>query len=80
MELTPRQEEIKARFTAARGFWGDFWNCALELDEDLLEAYTAVSGVPWRKAHLEPKVKEFIYLAMDASTTHLYSMGTRART
>lgn len=77
MSLTPRQQEIKARFTAERGFWGDFWDVALELDEELLDGYTTLSGVPWSKGHLPPKLKELLYLAMDASTTHLYGMGAR---
>jgi Carboxymuconolactone decarboxylase family len=31
--------------------------------------------VPWKKNHLDNKVKEFIYIAADASATHLYTPG-----
>lgn len=30
------------------------------------------SSVPWKHGTLPPKVKEFIYIAIDAATTHLY--------
>ncbi|MEK9556270.1 MAG: carboxymuconolactone decarboxylase family protein, partial [Gammaproteobacteria bacterium] len=35
------------------------------------------SGAPWRTNVLEPKVREFVYIAIDASTTHLYEPGLR---
>jgi alkylhydroperoxidase/carboxymuconolactone decarboxylase family protein YurZ len=33
--------------------------------------------VPWRKNHLDDKVKEFIYIAVDAAATHMYLPGVR---
>lgn len=33
--------------------------------------------MPWRNGALEPQVRELIYVAIDASTTHLYGPGTR---
>ena len=33
--------------------------------------------MPWRHGPLPPKVKEFIYIAIDAATTHLYEPGLR---
>jgi alkylhydroperoxidase/carboxymuconolactone decarboxylase family protein YurZ len=78
MTLTARQEQIKERFIAERGFWDEaVWASVLEYDPDLLDAYIDWSSVPWRKGHLEPKIKEFLYLAMDVSTTHLYHAGIR---
>ena len=49
----------------------------LTLDPDFFEAYLNFSAVPWRHGVLEPKVREFIYIAIDASTTHLHAAGTR---
>jgi alkylhydroperoxidase/carboxymuconolactone decarboxylase family protein YurZ len=75
--LDERRERLKARFTRERGYWHEFWDGVLELDPDLFEAYTDFSSVPWRTGVLEPKVKELIYCAFDASATHLYAPGLK---
>ena len=75
--LSERQEAIKADFTAKRGYWHPFWDDLLALDADFFEAYTAFSSHPWTSGVLEPKVKELIYTAFDASATHLYVPGLR---
>lgn len=75
--LSRRQVELKEEFTRQRGTWSDAWESALRLDPDFLEAYLKFSLVPWKKNHLETKVKEFIYIAADASATHLYTPGIR---
>ena len=49
----------------------------MELDPDFFGAYLGFSGVPWRSGTLSPKFKELIYIAIDASTTHLYEPGLR---
>jgi 3-hydroxyisobutyrate dehydrogenase-like beta-hydroxyacid dehydrogenase/alkylhydroperoxidase/carboxymuconolactone decarboxylase family protein YurZ len=76
--LNARQEEIKAEFTKNRGYWHEFWDEMLELDPELLAAYTEFSSVPWRTGTLEPKVKEFVYIAFDTAATHLYTKGLKA--
>ncbi|HEX4832437.1 MAG TPA: NAD(P)-binding domain-containing protein [Trebonia sp.] len=76
--LNERQEEIKAEFTQARGYWHEFWDEMLELDPELLAAYTEFSAVPWRTGTLEPKVKELVYIAFDTAATHLYVKGLKA--
>lgn len=75
--LTPRQEELKAEFTANRGYWHEFWDGLLELDPDLFAAYTEFSSLPWQAGVLEPKVKELVYVAFDAAATHLYVPGLK---
>lgn len=77
MELTPRQQEIKADFIRLRGAWGDAWDAVLELDPEFLQSYLDLSMVPWRKNHLDDKTKEFIYIAIDANATHMYLPGVR---
>jgi alkylhydroperoxidase/carboxymuconolactone decarboxylase family protein YurZ len=47
------------------------------MDPDYFEAYLNFSSIPWTKGVLPPKVKELIYIAIDASTTHLYEPGIR---
>jgi alkylhydroperoxidase/carboxymuconolactone decarboxylase family protein YurZ len=75
--LTARQEELKAEFTANRGYWHEFWDGLLELDPELFAAYIEFSSVPWKTGTLEPKVKELVYVAFDASATHLYVPGLK---
>jgi alkylhydroperoxidase/carboxymuconolactone decarboxylase family protein YurZ len=75
--LTARQEEIKADFTAKRGYWNDFWNGLLHLDAEFFAAYTAFSANSWERGTLEPKVRELVYTAFDASATHMFEPGLR---
>jgi alkylhydroperoxidase/carboxymuconolactone decarboxylase family protein YurZ len=75
--LTDDQERLKAEFTKTRGYWHRFWDEMLELDPEMFEAYTEFSSVPWRTGTLEPKVKEFIYIAFDTAATHLYVKGLK---
>jgi len=73
-----RRRALREEFERARGYWSEVWNDLLELDPDFFEAYMNLSSVPWRRADgLEPKLRELIYVAIDASTTHLYGAGTR---
>jgi alkylhydroperoxidase/carboxymuconolactone decarboxylase family protein YurZ len=75
--LTPRQEDVKARFIEVRGTWSEAWEAVVRLDPDFLEAYLRFSAVPWRHGPLPRKVKEFIYIAIDANATHMYLPGVR---
>lgn len=75
--LTPYQQELKAEFTANRGYWHEFWDGLLELDPELFAAYVDFSSVPWKSGVLEPKVKELVYIAFDAAATHLYVPGLK---
>jgi alkylhydroperoxidase/carboxymuconolactone decarboxylase family protein YurZ len=77
MELTPRQQEIKSDFIRLRGRWSDAWQGVLELDPEFLQSYLDLSMVPYRKNHLDPKVKELISITIDANATHLYLPGVR---
>jgi alkylhydroperoxidase/carboxymuconolactone decarboxylase family protein YurZ len=77
MSLTERQQEIKDEFIRVRGTWGDTWEAVLRLDPEFLLRYLDFSAVPWRKNHLPDKVKEFIYIAVDANATHMYLPGVR---
>ena len=77
-ELTGRQKQLKERFIAERGYWSEgLWDQVLRLDVDFFEAYLNFSAVPWKKGVLPPKIKELIYTAIDAATTHLYEPGLR---
>ncbi|MFT3866649.1 MAG: carboxymuconolactone decarboxylase family protein [Solirubrobacterales bacterium] len=76
--LTPeRRAELKAEFERRRGFWAPIWDQILDADPHYFSAYLDFSSVPWEGGALEPKVKELIYIAIDAATTHLHADGTR---
>ena len=76
--LDRRRQQLKERYTKERGYWiEDLFGPILKLDPDFLEAYLNFSMVPHRSGVLEPKVKELVYIAIDASTTHLYEPGIR---
>jgi len=77
MDEIDRRDELKERFIKVRGYWNPFWDGLLDLSPDFFEAYVTYSGLPWRTGVLEPKVKELIYIAIDASATHLYEPGLR---
>ncbi|KXX75584.1 hypothetical protein MMYC01_206552 [Madurella mycetomatis] len=82
-----RQVELKEEFTQKRGYWHAFWEDFLRLDPDFFEAYLEFSSVPWTKdvgegesrgkGALEPKMKELVYCAFDAASTHLYVPGLK---
>src|SRR5690606_5590068 len=51
-ELTEFQKQVKAEFTRDRGYWNPTWDEMLELDPELLQAYTTFSAYPWRNGTL----------------------------
>jgi alkylhydroperoxidase/carboxymuconolactone decarboxylase family protein YurZ len=73
--LTQNQRHAKQRFIDAGGTWSEAWDSVLRLDAGFLEAYAGFAAVPWKKNHLEDKVKSFIAIAADAAATHLYAPG-----
>lgn len=76
-EFSGERAALKAAFVEKRGYWSEFWDGLLALDPTFFQAYLNFSAVPWESGVLEPKVKEFIYIAIDAATTHLYEPGLR---
>jgi alkylhydroperoxidase/carboxymuconolactone decarboxylase family protein YurZ len=74
-DLTEKQQRIKDEFIKVRGTWAPQWESILRQDADFLEAYLHLSALPQKKNFLEDKVKEFIYIAINASSTHLFVPG-----
>ena len=77
VRLTVAQRRLKERVIRERGGWNPLWDQLLAWDPEFFEAYFNFSAVPWRRSVLPPKTKELIYIAVDASTTHLYEPGLR---
>jgi alkylhydroperoxidase/carboxymuconolactone decarboxylase family protein YurZ len=61
----------------ASGDWNPLWDMVRKWDPEFMEGYFAFRSVPHRKGPLPKKVKEFILIAVNAATTHLYAPGTR---
>ena len=76
-QLTERQESIREQYRRTRGYWREFLNDTLRLAPEFLAAYLDFSGAPWEVGVLDPKVREFLYLAFDTSPTHLHLTGLR---
>lgn len=74
-EEVTKRDEVRELFKENRGYWSDFWETVLQMDPDYLETYTHLSSYPWNEGVLDPKQREFIYITIDATTTHLYTKG-----
>jgi len=70
-----RRRKLKDDFIARRGYWTPWLDGTLRFGPDFFEAFLAFTGTPWATGPLPPKVKEFIYIAIDGAITHLYQRG-----
>ena len=61
----------------ASGNWNPNWDPFATLDPDWAEKFMAMGMAPIASGVLEPKVFEFIAIAVDASCTHMYGAGVR---
>lgn len=71
------KDEAKQAFVDRRGYWSEIWDDVLELDHEFFSGYTEFSAYPYDRGPLTQKEKEFLYIAFDTSTTHLYLPGLR---
>lgn len=74
--LTRRQQDLKKKFVDTMGYWNEFRDDLLQLDEVYFEHYYNFLTLPIRRGILSVKTIELIYIAIDASTTHLFERGT----
>lgn len=77
VQLSEKQEQLKEEFIEHMGYWQDFRDVLLQMDEKYFEAYSNFLTAPWKTGILNPKVIEFIYIAIDSSTTHLFERGIK---
>lgn len=74
---TPEERaELEEKWREQRGYWKENWGNLAAIDHEFIERYLAFSSHPWNKGVLAPKTREFVYIAIDISTTHLYEPGT----
>jgi alkylhydroperoxidase/carboxymuconolactone decarboxylase family protein YurZ len=75
--LTEHQKKLRDEFIDAHGHWAPVWEGLLTSDEEFFAAYAQFSSVPSRSGPLDPKLKEFVRIAVDAAATHLFVPGIR---
>jgi alkylhydroperoxidase/carboxymuconolactone decarboxylase family protein YurZ len=68
---------MRDEFEAAHGYWDESLDDMLRLDPTFFRAYLDFSTVPERNGALDPKVREFVHIAIDAAATHLFVPGLR---
>lgn len=75
--LSPHQQKVKDEFIRKRGYWAPFWDGMLVISPEYIENFTEYASIPQKTGTLEPKIRELIYIAIDASATHMYEPGLR---
>ncbi len=79
IKLTPKQEALSKRHeTERQAPLSEGMKQILQLDTDFFEQYLNFSAYPWKKGLLPPKLREFLYIAIDATATHMYEPGLRS--
>ncbi len=75
MQPVTDTDAIKARFIAARGYWRPWTEALLRANPDFLARYADYAGYPAQTGPLTPRMVELLYIALDASATHLHEAG-----
>jgi alkylhydroperoxidase/carboxymuconolactone decarboxylase family protein YurZ len=76
-EFSEEETRIREKYEEQRGYWNASREKLLHLDARFLDHYTDLSSHAFLHGPLDTKVKEFVAIANDASTTHLYESGLR---
>lgn len=71
----PAKQQLKAEIMQKRGFWSPMHESLLQLNPAALQAY--LDYVTASSAHLSEKLRHLIFMAADASVTHLFEYGIR---
>lgn len=69
------RERIKAFFVAERGYWRPWTETMLRVCPGFVQQYARYAGHPARTGPLTPRMVELIYVALDASASHLFEPG-----
>jgi alkylhydroperoxidase/carboxymuconolactone decarboxylase family protein YurZ len=69
--------DVKAAWEESCGSWPELYDAVLEADPQFTEAFRRLVALPASAEHLEPKVREFVGIAVNASASHLYAPALR---
>ena len=73
---TPAQQAVQLNWERRRGRWPESFTNWAKLAQEFMAGYGDFSSAPWENENgLEPKEREFILVAMNAVTTHLFHGG-----
>lgn len=67
--------QTKAFFIAERGYWRPWTETMLGVCPGFVEQYARYAGYPARTGPLTRRMVELIYVALDASSSHLFESG-----
>lgn len=73
--LDAERARIKALFVAERGYWRPWTDTMLQACPGFVQQYANYAGYPARTGPLSERMVELIYVALDASASHLYEPG-----
>lgn len=76
-ELEANQKAAKDSFIEERGFWTSLWDDFLQLDPELLGAYTELSTSACATGALSDVVRELVLITLDLSTPTIHEHGAR---
>lgn len=74
-ELSAQELALKRKFIAARGYWREWTDFLLRHDPKFLDFYARYGGHAAATGPLSQKIVELLYVALDASSTHLFGSG-----
>ncbi|MBV7482128.1 carboxymuconolactone decarboxylase family protein [Bordetella sp. BOR01] len=74
-EMLPDLEAVRDDFLKTRGFWSEQRDTIAQFLPAYSRALSELTMVPWKQGALTPKEREFIYIAIDCSVTHMYGPG-----
>ncbi|WP_374633591.1 carboxymuconolactone decarboxylase family protein [Ferrovibrio sp.] len=74
---TDEQNRLKQQFIEARGYWRPWTEALLRHSPEFLSAYARHGGYPAEHGPLTALERELVYVALDASSTHLFSSGLK---
>lgn len=64
----------------ATGQWNEGWDSFAQLDPQWTETFLQAASLPVARGLIDPKIYEFLAIAVNASCTHMYSPGVRRHT
>ncbi|SIT38301.1 conserved hypothetical protein [Paraburkholderia ribeironis] len=76
-ETNSARERIRAHFIKERGYWRPWTEAILQAQPAFLDHYANYAGYPTRSGPLSSRMVELIYVALDASSAHLFATGLR---
>jgi alkylhydroperoxidase/carboxymuconolactone decarboxylase family protein YurZ len=70
-------EAIKEDFIRTRGAWHEDRERIARTMPDYFKSFSTLSTEPWKNGSLKPREREFVYIAIDCSVTHMHGPGLR---